>query len=405
MKRFRSSYQSLLNVRQQQKDLAEMEVLARRRDLDNAESAAQNALEQTQAAENELTLAWSLGLTASQLLTFQEYVSNARHTLDKAHQEVARARDELESATVAMRQARLDERTVAELIERQKHEHRRNAQREAQLALDDASLSNRQLIMVKALAIIGFAIVVFGAAAGGAWYLRMTQTAAKPDTAADSDPDPSPTESISESAPTGPAKAVAGEEKVNEPLPVAVRPRPMSVEEILRYGMGLKARDETIRKREEALRQQEARMKLVFADIAGEQKEIDGLRTQVASELKEARNLVAQAEQVHKQIAIERQNAATEIEQYQSTQIEIDASQRENVKRLSDILQGMEPEKAADVVKEMSNDGNLEMAVQILSNFEERDAAKLLTALDDPKLIQQLIDEFKKIKRPAKTKA
>ena len=121
-----------------------MEVLARRRDLDNAESAAQHALEQTQAAENELTRAWSLGLTASQLLTFQEYVSNARHTLDKAHQEVARARDELESATVAMRQARLDERTVAELIERQKHEHRRNAQREAQLALDDASLSNRQ---------------------------------------------------------------------------------------------------------------------------------------------------------------------------------------------------------------------------------------------------------------------
>lgn len=258
--------------------------------------------------------------------------------------------------------------------------------------------------MVKALAILAFAAVVFGAAAGGAWYLRMSQSTAAPDAENASTSDTTLADSPVESTPTAAAEQASEEPKETDPLPVAVRPRPMSVEEILRYGMGLKARDETIRKREEALRQQEARMKLVFADIDGEQKEIDGLRKQVSSELKEARNLVAQAEQVHQQIAIERQNAATELEQYQATQIEIDSSQRENVKRLSDILQGMEPEKAADVVKEMSNDGNLEMAVQILSNFEERDAAKLLTALDDPKLIQQLIDEFKKIKRPEKTK-
>ncbi len=72
--------------------------------------------------------------------------------------------------------------------------------------------------------------------------------------------------------------------QVDEQLPVAVRANPMSVEEIVRMGLSLKSRDETVRKREAALKEMETQQKLAVADIQTAQQEIENLLAQASEQ-------------------------------------------------------------------------------------------------------------------------
>jgi hypothetical protein len=72
--------------------------------------------------------------------------------------------------------------------------------------------------------------------------------------------------------------------RADEQLPVAVRANPMSVEEIVRMGLSLKSRDETVRKREAALKEMETQQKLAVADIQAAQQEIENLLAQASDQ-------------------------------------------------------------------------------------------------------------------------
>ncbi|MDB4731923.1 hypothetical protein OAF74_03700 [bacterium] len=63
----------------------------------------------------------------------------------------------------------------------------------------------------------------------------------------------------------------------------------------------------------------------------------------------------------------------------------------------------MDEKKAAEVLREMSNDGKMSVAVEILSHLEEREAAQILSELDDAKLVQDLVTEFRNLKSPQQT--
>jgi flagellar motility protein MotE (MotC chaperone) len=68
-------------------------------------------------------------------------------------------------------------------------------------------------------------------------------------------------------------------------------------------------------------------------------------------------------------------------------------------------FQGMEPEKAAGVLKSLANEGKMELAVQLLANFEEREASKVLAAIDDTQLTVELAEAFQSFKRAPKKDA
>ena len=187
-------------------------------------------------------------------------------------------------------------------------------------------------------------------------------------------------------------------------LPVAARPKPMSVEEIIRYGKGIKQRAEHLDKRESQVAEQESQLRLVLADVQGEQKEIDGLRTQIRDQIGTVETLLEQLDVKRSQQSEEQKQAAEQVKLLEDQQKDVDSLQRDNIKRMSAWFQNMEPAKAANFLKELSNDGKTEMAVQLLSNFEEREASKILAELDDPTLMVELIENFKKLKRDEKKK-
>ncbi|WP_437226267.1 hypothetical protein SH661x_004494 [Planctomicrobium sp. SH661] len=307
--------------------------------------------------------------------------------------------------------------------------------------------------MVKILAMLGFGVAMFALAAGGSWYVQNnvlgksghgassgsshgahassgshgSHAAASSLHASDSHSESSPAAEAhghaaastdghgdSHGAPAlsltnpPPVRGVLTKGPVDGQMPVPIRPREMSVEELLRYGMGVKERENQVKLQEEALQKRRVQHQLAQADIEGERKEIDGLRVQVAEQLKQAEMLIEKLKQTRSQFLQDQANAAEEMQQIKHERVEIDEEHMDNTKRLSQWIQSMEPEKAAEVLKSMANDGEqqLEIAVQILRNLEEREAAKILSAIDDPKLVQLLIEKFRNLKRPpAKTAA
>lgn len=203
----------------------------------------------------------------------------------------------------------------------------------------------------------------------------------------------------------GPAdKAEAHAPAESTELPVAARPKPMSVEEIIRYGKGIKQRAEQLDKREAQLSEQESQLRLVLADVQGEQKEIDGLRIQIRDQIGTVETLLQQLDVKRSQQTEEMKRTEEQTKLLEGQQKDVDSLQRDNIKRMSAWFQNMEPAKAATFLKELSNDGKTDMAVQLLSNFEEREASKILAELDDPGLMVELVESFKKLKRDEKKK-
>ncbi|WP_437187021.1 hypothetical protein SH668x_000395 [Planctomicrobium sp. SH668] len=271
--------------------------------------------------------------------------------------------------------------------------------------------------MNKNLVFVGFGLVVFLGAAGGSWYVQNVVLAPKTQSdehssqlhpaVADAQRTPDASQSTTKVAMSDFENAPAtGDAK--QRLPVPIRPREMSVEELLRLGMGVKERENTVRLQEEQLQKRRVQQQLAQADIEGERKEIEGLRVQVQDQLKQAEVLIEKMSSMRSQLLQDQTDATANMQQIKHERVEIDLEQQENTKRLSQWIQSMDPEKAAEVLKSMADDGaeELEIAVQILRNLEEREAAKILSAIDDPKLVQTLIEKFRKLKKaPPKSTA
>ncbi|SFI26157.1 MotE family protein [Planctomicrobium piriforme] len=278
--------------------------------------------------------------------------------------------------------------------------------------------------MVKMIIVLFFGVAMFVASAAGSWYLqnKVLATHAPAGAAPAADPHAAPAADAHGATPPATASAHAAGDHGSplqtsapaatpgqgERLPVAIRPRDMSVEELLRYSMGVKEREEKVKQNEELLQKRRVQQQLALADIEGERREIDGLRVQISEQLKHAQTLIEKLNEVRTEFSQEKDAASQSLQQMKHERIAIDEEHMDNTKRLSQWIQGMDPEKAADVLTSMANDGDeqLEIAVQILRNLEEREAAKILSAIDDTKLVQMLIEKFRHLQKPpAKTAA
>ncbi|MEZ6130564.1 MAG: hypothetical protein R3C59_17905 [Planctomycetaceae bacterium] len=235
-------------------------------------------------------------------------------------------------------------------------------------------------------------LLVFGAALAGGWYAK-TEILAPPVT--DTEPE-APVDVTSD--PIMDPKNGDGDGGASALMPVAVRDDAMSVEELLRFSLSLKERERVLRQEEEEFQQRRIQQQLVLNDIKTEQQVIADLRTKVDERLGSAQGMVDELNRLRDTVIVEREKSKEEFAGIESKQIEVSEQYKVNDKKLSTWLQGMSAEKSAEVLKEMANDGNIKTAVQLLANFEEREAAKILDAFEDPKLLNDFITEFRNLK-------
>lgn len=260
--------------------------------------------------------------------------------------------------------------------------------------------------MMNLIKLMAFGAIVFATAAGGSYFARLKQHGAP---AADAHGETA-TDNVAEGhadAPAADAHAPSEHAHANaadeEDLPVVVRPRMETVEDIVRNAQVLKAREEKLVVRERAAEQEQMRLQLVQSDLQGEQTTIEALAEEVKAQIESANQLLVRISDEKNLLDQERQRNEQQMEEFKNDQSKMEAFEQQNLKQLSTWVQGMDATTASQFIKELANNGKMDVAVQLLSNFEEREASKILAALNNPKLMAELAEKFRTLQRPTKT--
>ncbi len=244
-----------------------------------------------------------------------------------------------------------------------------------------------------------FAVLLFSLGAVGSWYFAQYHPRQEPVTA-EQVLSP-PTQPLAE--PPEPAPSDSVTEPADAKLPVPFHGRAMSAAEIFRYASVNRKTMETLRRKEEELRQEELRVQLVQKDIEGKQREIEGVLKQTQDTVAAGERLLSQLQAEAEKVARERELQQEELEKAKAAQAP-SAERMANVKVTAGWLESMSPEDAAETLKNLSNNGKMDFALQLLSYIEQRDVAKILDALHDPTLVAELTEGFRELTRPQKKK-
>ena len=246
--------------------------------------------------------------------------------------------------------------------------------------------------MMKLLKSLTFGLLLFGMAGAGSWFMMN-----RPDPAA---ADPDSGQEPAAAAPTQDPTDPEAPPKLSD-VPVPVRAKSATAEEIFRLGAALRRQQEALGQREEALQQKELQLKLVHEDVRNQQRELEGLLAQIQDALKSGEALKSNILQAREQLEQRRSEAQHQLQQMDKAESQRDESQSANIKKMSQIIQNMPVDGASAYLRQAIDAGNMDSAVQVLANLEERDAAEVLHALGDPVLIAQLMDGLQNMKRPS----
>lgn len=252
-------------------------------------------------------------------------------------------------------------------------------------------IANGESAVKSLMKLIAFAGFMFGVSAAGSWWM-----ATHPPHATDE----AHAAAATADGATAPHEAALHE--VTGELPVPVRPKIISPEELLRNAMSLRTREAALHEQEQAAQQRQTRLELMQADIQGEQTEVEALNAQVKSQIEAATALLARIAEERAAMDQQRLDSEAKLKEFQDAQTKMDAAEAQNIKRMSAWIQGMEAETAASFLRELANDGKMDIAVQILANFEEREASKVLGAIGDSTLMIELADKFRTLQQPEK---
>ncbi|MCX7397982.1 MAG: hypothetical protein NT138_09960 [Planctomycetales bacterium] len=119
-----------------------------------------------------------------------------------------------------------------------------------------------------------------------------------------------------------------GSTEHDDQLPVAVRSTPMTVEEIVRMGLSLKSRDESIRKREESLREIESQQRLVLADLASAQQDVENLLAQTSDQRAAKEELLARIAAQSESLLRERASFSGDSDKLKKEQSELELAKQ-----------------------------------------------------------------------------
>lgn len=205
---------------------------------------------------------------------------------------------------------------------------------------------------------------------------------------------------LSDVVPANPeADLIPDEGSPMKELPVPVHGRELSAEELFRFGAMYKQQQEALALRNEEIERRHARLTLMRDDLAGSRKEFDGLREQVQDAAARTARLIQQLREQQDALQQQQQAVEKQLQNVESGKREATAAEGGNIRQISSWFEGMPPEKAAEYIREICNDGDVDSAVKLLGNLEERNAAKILAAMEDAALVVDLMEAFKHYKR------
>ena len=179
-----------------------------------------------------------------------------------------------------------------------------------------------------------------------------------------------------------------------EAMPVAFRPDAVSVEAVLQMSDSIKKMEQQLIEREQRLAKDEQRVKLLLDDLATEQDELRAFSEGIDAKVESLQRLTG----ILKSTLTSLDSRKVELEELEKkTGSDEDSKQRELDGKVNDVkswFSGLQPEQAADYLKEFANNGKLEFAASLLQKMPDRQKSKILEVMSDPILVEQLIDSL-----------
>ena len=224
-------------------------------------------------------------------------------------------------------------------------------------------------------------IALFGISLGAAKYLMPAAPTEDTETELES------SEATTEELPSEESDLVK-----SQSVPVSFRPETVSVEAIIQMSDSIRRTEQELIDRQTQVEKEEQRVRLLFSDLETEQEELKALSESVDEKIRVLERLS--------------QTLATDLQSIETKQAELQALAKETntdpdsqqeamddkVNQVRTWFEGLAPEQAANYLKEFSNNGKMEFAASLLQKMPDRQKSKILGAMEDPVLVDQLID-------------
>ena len=174
-------------------------------------------------------------------------------------------------------------------------------------------------------------------------------------------------------------------------------PAGIPAETVLKLSASIKEKAAQLKQRESLLLEREKRLKFMLDDLQRERAEIDTMLQQADTRTQRARDLLEQVAQQSALAAPVTGDGTNDTGSGAESSQPLSETEKDNLRNVAEFLSGSQAEQAARTIKEFCNDGKMDLVAQMMRFLDARDVSKLLDALNDPVLVSELLDRYRKL--------
>ena len=183
-------------------------------------------------------------------------------------------------------------------------------------------------------------------------------------------------------------------------MPVAMRPEtPVTVEAVTELAHSIMEKEQALIASQERLAKEEKRIKLLFEDLKRERDELTAFAQLIESKIVKASEATEKLKVEHQKL-LDQTNTLSSLEK-KTGKTPADAEESEVDRRVDVVkswFKNLDPEQAANYLKEFANRGDLQFSARLLDSLDDRQIAKILAVFNDPPLVAQIVDAYTKNK-------
>lgn len=248
--------------------------------------------------------------------------------------------------------------------------------------------------MKSLLAAILVGSLLFVASAGASWFMIYMPMQAEAEELALAEAEAESGRDADEAAVP---PAVTKADKV-EAMPVSMRPEtPVTVEAVTELAHSIMEKERALIDSQQRLVKEEKRIGLLFEDLKRERDELTAFGQLIESKIGKAAEATEKLKIEHQKL-IDQTNTLSSLEK-KTGKTPADAESSELDSRVDVVkswFKNLDPEQAANYLKEFANRGDLQFSARLLDSLDDRQIAKILAAFDDPPLVAQIVDAYTK---------
>ena len=247
--------------------------------------------------------------------------------------------------------------------------------------------------MKKIVSIFVVGLIMFAGSAAVSWHLRKPETGHKEEPGEQVDEKPNKKVTLTAPIPKHGSPEAHG---TKPPLRPSVNPAP---ENVVQMASNLRQQQEIYKTKEEQLQVRKKNLELIFQDMSTERKSLDGLRAQIAEELKGLAEKLESLEKKALDVDKQKKKLTEQASDIKKSVHEIEGIEQKGIKQIAGIADTMDPDVAADIFLTMVDTGKLDTAVKVLSTMRDRQAARVLAQIPDRAVAAQIFERLKSLKR------